>query len=313
MVFLRRSRITVCELSIYIKEMDNQYSSNLFASSILNSSDVPYNRTPFSGQPSGSGSSNSLPLDPLQKSDSITIATVVRYIAEAASTMSVSGDRYTKYLCCYPTIGQGATFNVKKDVTQHSLDSGDAERLGFILRDKVVVHKRLRRFPPLSVQERSRQLQSFLLELRCLCHGPLQKHPNIITLLGFGFEPGFYDDSDVWPVLTLEYAEFGSLADLQERNLSLRATTKANLCLDVALGIQALHECDIIHGDVKSENVLVFPHKERGYIGKLADFGYSVLSSQGSVSKRGTVPWQAPEVSNARSTIPSRMLMQSDV
>lgn len=44
---------------------------------------------------------------------------------------------------------------------------------------------------------------------------------------------------------------------------------------DVAAGLSALHGCGVVHGDVKLDNVPVFPDTTRstGALAKVADFG----------------------------------------
>ncbi|EXM13913.1 hypothetical protein FOTG_17649 [Fusarium oxysporum f. sp. vasinfectum 25433] len=46
---------------------------------------------------------------------------------------------------------------------------------------------------------------------------------------------------------------------------------------DIAEGLKSLHDCGIVHGDVKLENVLVFPGLDRKHIAKLSDFGHSLV------------------------------------
>ena len=36
--------------------------------------------------------------------------------------------------------------------------------------------------------------------------------------------------------------------------------SKVELCLDIAHGIKVLHQCQIVHGDVKPENIDTLPH-----------------------------------------------------
>jgi serine/threonine protein kinase len=58
-----------------------------------------------------------------------------------------------------------------------------------------------------------------------------------------------------------------------------------------------LHECGIVHGDVKCENVLVFQEGD-SVIAKISDFGNSVIISEVSNFCQlpgGTPPWNAPE------------------
>jgi serine/threonine protein kinase len=43
--------------------------------------------------------------------------------------------------------------------------------------------------------------------------------------------------------------------------------------VDVALGLVALHDCNILHGDIKCENIIIREHEERGIIAKITDFG----------------------------------------
>lgn len=64
---------------------------------------------------------------------------------------------------------------------------------------------------------------------------------------------------------------------------------------ETALAIAYLHKCELIHGDIKGENILV----SREHTVLLSDFGLS--RPQGdptSVGQRGmgTIPWQSPEV-----------------
>ncbi|KAJ7262123.1 hypothetical protein C8J57DRAFT_1633740 [Mycena rebaudengoi] len=62
----------------------------------------------------------------------------------------------------------------------------------------------------------------------------------------------------VFPMLVLEYAQFGSLALLQGTSDPFPSSVKKKLCHDVSKGLVILHACGITHGDLKHENVLVF-------------------------------------------------------
>jgi hypothetical protein len=98
-------------------------------------------------------------------------------------------------------------------------------------------------------KERSQQLLELVInEIQVITHYPLKMHENIMKFHGIMWE---YDmNLQVWPVLMLEYAAYGTLSDFQARPLSLTFGTKMNLCLDVGNGLEALHLCGIVHGDV---------------------------------------------------------------
>jgi serine/threonine protein kinase len=57
------------------------------------------------------------------------------------------------------------------------------------------------------------------------------------------------------------------------------------------------YSSDIIHGDIKPQNVLVFENGSEGYTAKVADFGYSTLYvNQGElIAMPRHKPWTAPE------------------
>ena len=62
---------------------------------------------------------------------------------------------------------------------------------------------------------------------------------------------------------------------------------------DILLGLQYLHDHNVIHRDIKGANVLVSPSGRC----KLADFGVSLcLEAMGTVSLRGTPFFLAPEI-----------------
>lgn len=142
-------------------------------------------------------------------------------------------------------------------------------------------------------------MSSVLMELFALVHPPLLQHPNIVTFLGLAWGSNPFEPTHRLPIVVVEYANHGTLADLQQK-VSLPSALCQSLCLDVALGLDILHHCGIVHGDVKSENILIFSHPERQYIAKVADFGFSVVAAAADLlfNVGGTRPWKAPETNN---------------
>ena len=159
--------------------------------------------------------------------------------------------------------------------------------------------------------------KEILFEIRALLHEPTRYHPNIVRLLGiqWGLSP---ISESTFPVLLMEYASLGSLKSLQSSQNSLPVSVKQKLCYDVGRGLSALHACGIVHGDMKHENVLIFPFEipENArsadadgqtrnvlYTAKLADFGGTVMDMtpfEARKLKTGTPPFEAPEVTNDR-------------
>ncbi len=51
------------------------------------------------------------------------------------------------------------------------------------------------------------------------------------------------------------------------------------LSLDIALAIRVRHDCRVVHGDIKSGNVLLFHNDERKVKAKLSDFACSLVDN----------------------------------
>lgn len=198
-------------------------------------------------------------------------------------------------------IGHGASFVVQKATIQGKNNIDDTQ----------VPFVALKRIRPDSPDKRQ-SFRSAVTDLICLAHPSLHQNDNIVTLLGLGWEASpSNSDSRLWPYLILEYTPFGTLADLQKRT-KLTHEQKRTLCCDVASGLTAVHFANIVHGDVKSENILVFPKLNFSYTAKLTDFGYSILDIDFRMKPEGTkmdidevcsetrivsgtYPWHAPE------------------
>ncbi|RUS19895.1 kinase-like domain-containing protein [Endogone sp. FLAS-F59071] len=100
------------------------------------------------------------------------------------------------------------------------------------------------------------------------------KHPNIIHLYGIAFV-------DLKPVLLVEFAVStleDYLKERKEKGDPVDWATKADFCCDIADGLHAVRVADVIHGDVKGDNALLFSTSEGSgeYLtAKVADFGNS--------------------------------------
>lgn len=88
-----------------------------------------------------------------------------------------------------------------------------------------------------------------------MCHPPLAQHENILTLLGYGWG---LRQGDTIPFIVTDYAACGTLRDYLQ-SVRVPMSSKLSLCSQVACGLNRMHWAGVAHGDLKLENVLVFP------------------------------------------------------
>ncbi|KAJ7768228.1 kinase-like domain-containing protein [Mycena metata] len=120
-------------------------------------------------------------------------------------------------------------------------------------------------------------------------------HPNLLPFFGL-----YYIDSRL--CLVSPWMEKGNIMQfLKQEPLNIE---RVSLMLDVALGLQYLHEHNVVHGDLKAINVLVTPSRRAC----ICDFGLSSivneitlrLSQSSSVGQKGTPRYHAPELLRPR-------------
>ena len=94
--------------------------------------------------------------------------------------------------------------------------------------------------------------------------------------MGYGWQ---LENGRLYPYVVAEYGSLGSMRPFLKANFRLPLRHRLMLSGDIASGLTALHEVDVIHGDLKLDNVVVFPTWDRpsGYIVKLCDFGHSIF------------------------------------
>ena len=156
------------------------------------------------------------------------------------------------------------------------------------------------------------QYASILLDFMVLSHRPVLEHENIVSMLGLAWgDSGFPNTCEI-PIPIVEHADFGNLGDYQTRKI-LSVRQKTDIFRDIAAALKFLHECSITHGDVKSENILLFSQPDNGIRAKISDFGFSVLGSHGYFNflPRSTLLWAAPETKNGSMT--TEEAPQSDI
>jgi serine/threonine protein kinase len=115
-------------------------------------------------------------------------------------------------------------------------------------------------------------------------------HPNLIKLYGACHQGR--------PFFVCEPASHGTLAS----HLRGKSRRKVWFAIgDAALGLQHLHHHEIVHGDIKGNNILVCDSVDGLPTAKLADFGLSVVTNRAAPrvddasGALGAFRWKAPE------------------
>ncbi|KAH6576467.1 hypothetical protein BASA61_005266 [Batrachochytrium salamandrivorans] len=114
------------------------------------------------------------------------------------------------------------------------------------------------------------------------CH-----HPNIVNYID-----SFLVRESLW--VLMEYMEGGMLTDIIDKH-TFTEPQISSICLETLRGLQHLHSRNIIHRDIKSDNILL---DGKGQV-KISDFGYSakLLNDRSRrATMVGTPFWMAPEV-----------------
>jgi tetratricopeptide (TPR) repeat protein len=109
------------------------------------------------------------------------------------------------------------------------------------------------------------------------------RHPNIISVLDYGF------DSEGFPFFTMELMEGGR--NILAAGEGASVEQRVELLVQVLQALAYLHRRNIIHRDVKPDNVLVAGDKL-----KVLDFGLSIAPGQKFHKAEGTIHYIAPEV-----------------
>ncbi|QCE11622.1 serine/threonine-protein kinase CTR1 [Vigna unguiculata] len=125
-------------------------------------------------------------------------------------------------------------------------------------------------------------------------------HPNVVAF--YGIVP---DGAEGTLATVTEYMVNGSLRHvLVKNNRLLDRRKKLIIAMDAAFGMEYLHSKNIVHFDLKCDNLLVNLRDPQRPICKVGDFGLSRIKRNTLVSGgvRGTLPWMAPELLNGNSS-----------
>ncbi|KAK7324256.1 hypothetical protein VNO77_27786 [Canavalia gladiata] len=120
------------------------------------------------------------------------------------------------------------------------------------------------------------------------------RHPNVMAFYGV-----VKDGPEGTMAIVTEYMVDGSLSHaVHEKEWFIDYQKKLMIARDAANGMKYLHSKNIVHFDLKCENLLVNLKDPSRPICKVGDFGLSKVKIHALVSgaMRGSLPWMAPEM-----------------
>ncbi|OAY79816.1 Serine/threonine-protein kinase EDR1 [Ananas comosus] len=131
-------------------------------------------------------------------------------------------------------------------------------------------------------------------------------HPNVVSFYGV-----VRDGPDGSLATVTEFMVNGSLKQfLQKKDRTIDRRKRLILAMDAAFGMEYLHGKNIVHFDLKCENLLVNMRDPHRPVCKIGDLGLSKVKQHTLVSGgvRGTLPWMAPELLSGKSNMVSEKI-----
>ncbi|KAL3532857.1 hypothetical protein ACH5RR_006378 [Cinchona calisaya] len=131
-------------------------------------------------------------------------------------------------------------------------------------------------------------------------------HPNVVSFYGV------VRDGPGGSLATVtEFMVNGSLKQfLQKKDRTIDRRKRLMIAMDTAFGMEYLHGKNIVHFDLKCENLLVNMRDPHRPVCKIGDLGLSKVKQHTLVSGgvRGTLPWMAPELLSGKSNMVSEKI-----
>ncbi|MDO8670398.1 MAG: Stk1 family PASTA domain-containing Ser/Thr kinase [Dehalococcoidia bacterium] len=123
-------------------------------------------------------------------------------------------------------------------------------------------------------------------------------HANIVNVFDVGDEAGRY-------FIVMEFVEGTSLKDMIQKEAPFPVGRVVSIASQICAGLQAAHVKNIVHRDVKPQNVLVTPE---GQV-KIADFGIARALGDASFSETGqifgSIHYLSPEQAQGKPATPA--------
>ncbi|KAE9602406.1 hypothetical protein Lal_00049958 [Lupinus albus] len=151
--------------------------------------------------------------------------------------------------------------------------------------------------------ERARLIADFWKEALMLSS---LHHPNVVSFYGI-----VRDGPDGSLATVTEFMINGSLKQfLHKKDRTIDRRKRLIIAMDAAFGMEYLHAKNIVHFDLKCENLLVNMRDPQRPVCKIGDLGLSKVKQHTMVSGgvRGTLPWMAPELLSGKSTMVSEKI-----
>ena len=139
----------------------------------------------------------------------------------------------------------------------------------------------------------SEQIDFRAIEQEAMLWEQVSGHANVLPII----------DADIYDgqvVIVSEYAEGGSLAEKLEKDGKFSVKKAVEMTIGILKGLEFLHNKQIIHRDIKPQNILL-----QGDTPRLADFGISRAMQTTTVSSKivGTDAYMSPEALDGKRNV----------